>query len=98
MPPKQHEYWIDPSGPEGKNYVKKLITEVAAKNILLMVFSLIIFAILSIIAVQKWVLIGAGRMRFEHETGLNLDCTYLTTQGKFGKLGKFNKFQILFTK
>ncbi len=28
VPPKQHEFWIDPSGEEGRKFIKDLITEV----------------------------------------------------------------------
>ena len=30
VPPKQHEFWIDPSGAEGRKFIKDLITEVVS--------------------------------------------------------------------
>ncbi|PWU03545.1 MAG: hypothetical protein C5B53_00290 [Candidatus Melainabacteria bacterium] len=72
IPPKQYEFWIDPSCPEAKNYVKNLISEIIQKY--------------KIDGIQldyirypfnnrggemgfNW----AGRQRFEKDTGMNLD-------------------------
>ncbi|MBS1955498.1 MAG: family 10 glycosylhydrolase [Cyanobacteria bacterium SZAS-4] len=72
IPPKQSEFWIDPSSPDGKRYIKDLIMEVA-KNY-------------DVDGIQldyirypfngkggemgyNWL----GRQRFEQDTGLNLD-------------------------
>ncbi|CAN5626426.1 family 10 glycosylhydrolase [soil metagenome] len=72
IPPKQSEFWIDPSNPDAKRYAKDLIMEVA-KN----------YAVDGIqLDYIRYPFNGKGaemgfnwlgRQRFEQETGLNLD-------------------------
>jgi uncharacterized lipoprotein YddW (UPF0748 family) len=72
MPPHQFEFWLDPSSPEAKNYIKDLIGEIITNY--------------KVDGVQldyirypfngKGTEMGfnwSGRMRFEHDTGASLD-------------------------
>jgi uncharacterized lipoprotein YddW (UPF0748 family) len=72
MPPKQHEFWIDPSNPEARLYAKDLILEVA-KNYpvdgIQLDYIRYPFNGKGTEMGFNWL----GRARFEQDTGLNLD-------------------------
>ncbi len=72
MPPRQHEYWIDPANPEARAYVKSLITEVITKypvEGIQLDYIRYPFNGKGSEMGYDWV----GRQRFEQETALNLD-------------------------
>jgi uncharacterized lipoprotein YddW (UPF0748 family) len=72
LPPHQFEYWIDPSSPEGRAYIKSLISEVIqAYKVDGIQLDYIRYPFNG-----KGTEMGfnwSGRMRFEHDTGLSLD-------------------------
>ena len=73
LPPRQHEFWIDPSYDETRNYIKSLVLEVVKKY--------------PVDGIQldyiRYPFNGKGsemgynylgRQKFENDTGFNLDC------------------------
>jgi uncharacterized lipoprotein YddW (UPF0748 family) len=72
MPPRQHEYWIDPANPEGRAYIKSLISEVINKypvEGIQLDYIRYPFNGKGSEMGYDWI----GRQRFEQETALNLD-------------------------
>ena len=71
-PPRQHEFWLDPSCPEAKGYIKNLISEVITKypvDGIQLDYIRYPFNNRGSEMGYDW----AGRMRFETLSGLNLD-------------------------
>lgn len=72
LPNKQPEFWIDPSNPEGRAFIKRLASEIVSNyNVDGFQFDYIRYPFNG-----KGTEMGydwAGRMRFERETGLSLD-------------------------
>ncbi len=72
LPPHQFEYWLDPSCPEARDYIKSLISEVIRTyNVDGIQLDYIRYPFNNKGAEMgfNW----AGRVRFERETGLSLD-------------------------
>ncbi|HEY9755653.1 MAG TPA: family 10 glycosylhydrolase [Oculatellaceae cyanobacterium] len=72
LPPRQHEYWIDPANPEGRAYIKSLLSEVATKYPVDGVqFDYIRYPFNGKGSEMgyDWI----GRQRFEQETAMSLD-------------------------
>ena len=72
MPPRQHEFWLDPSLPESKSYIKNLITEVITQypvDGIQLDYIRYPFNNRGAEMGFDW----SGRMHFEKDTGLNLD-------------------------
>jgi uncharacterized lipoprotein YddW (UPF0748 family) len=72
LPPKQHEFWIDPSNPDGRRYIKDLIMEVA-KNYAVDGIQLDYIRYPFNGKGSEMGFDWLGRQRFEQETGLSLD-------------------------
>ncbi len=71
-PPRQHEFWLDPSCPEARSYIKNLISEIIAKypvDGIQLDYIRYPFNNKGSEMGFDW----AGRMRFESATGMNLD-------------------------
>jgi len=71
-PPNQHEFWLDPSSPEAKNFIKNLISEVINKypvDGIQLDYIRYPFNNRGSEMGYDW----AGRTRFESLSGLNLD-------------------------
>jgi uncharacterized lipoprotein YddW (UPF0748 family) len=72
LPPRQFEYWLDPSSPEARRYIKDLIAEVIEKYPV----DGIQFDYIRYPFNNKGTEMGfnwSGRTRFEQDTGLSLD-------------------------
>ncbi len=72
LPPKQHEYWIDPSNPDARRYAKDLIMEVSknyAVDGIQLDYIRYPFNGKNAEMGFNWL----GRQKFEQETGLSLD-------------------------
>lgn len=72
IPPKQHEFWLDPSNPDARKFIKDLVTEIASNYDL----DGIQLDYIRYPFNGKGGEMGfdwAGRQRFERETGLCLD-------------------------
>jgi uncharacterized lipoprotein YddW (UPF0748 family) len=72
LPPRQHEYWIDPANLEGRAYIKSLISEVINKypvEGIQLDYIRYPFNGKGSEMGYDWI----GRQRFEQETALNLD-------------------------
>ncbi|HEY9713384.1 MAG TPA: family 10 glycosylhydrolase [Chroococcales cyanobacterium] len=72
MPPRQHEFWIDPSNPDGCKYIKSLYLEVVKKypvDGIQMDYIRYPFNGKGTEMGFNWL----GRMRFEQESGMSLD-------------------------
>jgi uncharacterized lipoprotein YddW (UPF0748 family) len=72
LPPKQHEFWIDPCNPEGRQYIKNLIEEVArnyAVDGVQLDYIRYPFNNKGSEMGFNWL----GRLKFEQDTGLSLD-------------------------
>lgn len=72
LPPNQFEYWIDPSCPEGREYIKSLISEVIQTykvDGIQLDYIRYPFNGRGTEMGFNW----SGRMRFQRDTGLNLD-------------------------
>ena len=72
IPPKQHEFWLDPSSPEARVYIKNLVLEVV-KNYNLDGIQLDYIRYPFNGRGGEMGFDFAGRLNFEHETHLSLD-------------------------
>lgn len=72
MPSKQHEFWLDPSNPDCRNYIKRLVAEVTEKyevDGIQLDYIRYPFNNKGSEEGFNWL----SRVKFEQETGLNLD-------------------------
>jgi len=72
LPPKQHEFWIDPSNPDGRQYIKSLIMEVA-QNYQVDGIQLDYIRYPFNNKGSEMGFDWLGRQKFEQDTGLSLD-------------------------
>ena len=72
LPPRQHEYWLDPANPEARQYIKSLLLEVANKYAvdgIQLDYIRYPFNGKGSEMGYDWI----GRQRFEQETAMSLD-------------------------